>query len=267
MTSFFETTTAVEPLGEGRFRAQLHADWWVVRGPHGGYLAATILRALTGSLNDPDRPIRSFTTHFMAAPAAGPMDIVTRLERAGRSMTFMTARAEQEGKPIATALAAFSTDWKGLEFDNAPMPEAASLEDAFPNPVEGEGIPAFLGNFDMRWALGERPFTGAAAAVVGGWMKMREPVVADEHVVACLLDAWAPAVFPVTTTPLVAPTIDLTMHFRSPLPLPNATEDDFYLGRFSSSLGRDGFFEEDGAIWTADGKLIAQSRQLALGLI
>jgi len=265
--TFFETTTAVEPLGDGRYRAELDDAWWVVRGPHGGYLAATILRALTRSLGDSDRPIRSFTTHFMAAPNSGSLEIETRLERAGRSMTFVTARAEQEGRPIAMSLAAFSTDWKGIEFDNAPMPEAASIDDAFPNPIEGEGIPAFLGNFDMRWALGERPFTGAPRAEVGGWMKMREPVVADEHVIACLLDAWAPAVFPVATTPLVAPTIDLTMHFRTALPLTGATPDDFYLGRFSSSLGAEGFFEEDGAIWSSDGNLIAQSRQLALGLI
>jgi acyl-CoA thioesterase len=57
-----------------------------------------------------------------------------------------------------------------------------------------------------------------------------------------------------------APTIDLTVHFRSPLPLP----DSLLLGRFTSTLVRDGFFEEDGQLWAPDGSLVAQSRQLGL---
>jgi acyl-CoA thioesterase len=56
------------------------------------------------------------------------------------------------------------------------------------------------------------------------------------------------------------------MHFRSPLPVPGAKAEDYYLGKFSSKLGRDGFFEEDGELWSPDGRLIAQSRQLALAM-
>jgi len=44
------------------------------------------------------------------------------------------------------------------------------------------------------------------------------------------------------------------------LPLPG----DWVLARFASRLSRDGFIEEDGEIWSRDGWLIAQSRQLAL---
>jgi hypothetical protein len=95
---------------------------------------------------------------------------------------------------------------------------------------------------------------------------LEEPRVADAPMMACLLDAWPPAVFPRSTKRIVAPTIDLTMHFRVPLPLPGAGPEDFYLGRFTSTLGREGYFEEDGEIWSPDGRLIAQSRQLALAL-
>jgi acyl-CoA thioesterase len=80
------------------------------------------------------------------------------------------------------------------------------------------------------------------------------------------MDAWPPVVFPVATELLVAPTVDLTIHFRSPLPLEGAAPDDYYLGVFWSHLARDGFFEEDGELWSKDGVLIAQSRQLALTL-
>lgn len=238
----------------------------MVRGPHGGYLSAIILRALIQGLDDAARPIRSFTTHFVAAPTSGDLDISVKLERAGRSMSFMSARAEQDGKPMAMALAAFSSEWPGLAFDNAPMPEVPPPDEGFPVPIDNDQTPAFLKNFDMRWAIGDPPFTGAEKAEVGGWFRMRDGVVADACVIACLLDAWAPAIFPIATQPVVAPTIDLTMHFRTPLPLPGAGPDDFFLGRFHSSLSRDGFFEEDGEMWSTDGQLIAQSRQLALAL-
>jgi hypothetical protein len=33
---------------------------------------------------------------------------------------------------------------------------------------------------------------------------------------------------------------------------------------FRSGLAHDGFFEEDGELWSADGRLLAQCRQLAL---
>jgi acyl-CoA thioesterase len=264
MAAQFEDDTAVQEVAPGTFKARVHERWWVVRGPHGGYLAAIILRALEAALGQPDRPIRSFTTHFIAAPDEGPLNINTTLERAGTSITYMSARVEQNDRLIATSQAAFSGPWKGFDFDDAPAPDVPGPDDSFPVPTEGENFPAFLANFDMRWNLGNPPFSGADEALVGGWIRMREPCIADAPTIACFLDAWAPAVFPRASEPVVAPTIDLTMHFRSPLPVPGTKAEDHYLGRFSSKLGRDGFFEEDGELWTPDGVLIAQSRQLAL---
>jgi acyl-CoA thioesterase len=60
------------------------------------------------------------------------------------------------------------------------------------------------------------------------------------------------------------PTVDLTVHFRAPLPLPDSPPDAWVLAVVRSRLVRDGFVEEDGEIWSRDGTLIAQSRQFAL---
>ena len=63
---------------------------------------------------------------------------------------------------------------------------------------------------------------------------------------------------------VAAPTLDLTIHIRRPLPPAGMGADDYVLGRFWSRLAVGGVWEEDGELWTPGGELIAQSRQLAL---
>lgn len=264
MTSFDEAT-AVRRVDDDVFEGRIAPGWMVVRGPHGGYITSIVLRALTERLGDPSRAIRSFTTHFVAAPKESDVTVRTRLDRSGGAMSFLSARLEQDDRVMATSLAAFSTPWEGFSFDDTTMPDAMSLDEAIKVPEDDPHVPPFLKNFDMRFALGQPPlFQGADEALLGGWYRLREPQVVDAIVAATLLDAWAPPPMPRSTRPIVCPTIDLTMHFRCALPLAGAEPGDFYLGRFSSTLARDGFFEEDGVLWAADGTVIANCRQLAL---
>jgi acyl-CoA thioesterase len=259
----FTADTAVTALGGGSYRADLARHWWVARGPHGGYLAAIILRALSAELDNPKRHVRSLTIHFTAPPKEGEVEIVCSIERNGRRMSFVSGRVVQDGGLVGLALATFSSAFEGLSFDDAPMPEVGPAADGF-SVAGSPQAPPFVNNFDMRWSFGDPPFSGSKRAMLGGWIRLASPEIADAPLIATYMDAWAPAVFPVATELYVCPTVDLTIHFRSDFPLDGASEDDYYLGRFSSSLARDGFFEEDGELWAADGRLIAQSRQLAL---
>jgi hypothetical protein len=101
-------------------------------------------------------------------------------------------------------------------------------------------------------------------ALAGGWLRLAEPRIADAAALAFYADAWLPTPFARLETPVPAPTIDLSIHFRTRLPHPGMGPDEPVLARFSSSTSHGGFFEEDGAIWAPDGTLLAQSRQLAL---
>jgi acyl-CoA thioesterase len=119
-------------------------------------------------------------------------------------------------------------------------------------------------NYDLRWALGGRPGEDGELAATGGWMRTREPRRLDSPLVAALTDAWAPAAFVALGRFVAAPTLDLTIHFRRPLPVPGMAPEDYVLGRFHSRLSVAGVWEEDGELWSPAGELIAQSRQLAL---
>ncbi len=110
------------------FDAAVADGWKAGRGPHGGYMAAMLLRALMEAVAEPRRAPRSLTIHYARAPVAGPVRIRTVLEREGRSLSTLSARIEQEGHLVALALAAFSVPWSGPEISELPLPDVAGPE-------------------------------------------------------------------------------------------------------------------------------------------
>ena len=100
-------------------------------------------------------------------------------------------------------------------------------------------------------------------AVITRWIRLPEGRVVDGLVAAAITDAVIPAVFGRVEEQIIVPTVDLTIHFRSSLPLAGAKPDDYVLADFRTNVVAEGFLEEDGQIWSRDGVLLAQSRQLA----
>ena len=252
-TTKFDRDTAVQ---DGR--AVVSSDWFVVRGPNGGYLAAMFVRALDAAVPEGRRP-RSLTIHYTAAPAEGPVEIEVETEHEGRSFSFLSARMRQNGKLVATALAAYSGEREGVEWREHEMPAVKPAAEIEPLPA-GPPLPPFASNWEMRNVAGI-PFTGGDRAESGGWIRLREPRALDYPLVAALADAWFPAAFARLTAPEALPTIDLTIHFRA---APSVPAGESVLALFRSHHAGGGFVEEDGTIWAPDGTLIAQSRQLAL---
>lgn len=258
--SAFERATAVEPLGAGRFSATVDEGWFAVRGPNGGYLAAIVLRAMAAAVGDPARAPRSLTLHYTRPPAAGTVELAVTVEREGRRLSTVTARLEQEGRLCVLALAAFSEEFDSLaEYADRP-PVVPHPEAIDPVPQERAAV-SIAQRFVIRPAIGAAPFSEADEAVTGGWLAFREgdPPL-DPAALAMLADAWIPAPFVRAASPFAAPTIDLTIHFRAP----DVLAEWPVLAVFRSHFAHGGFFEEDGELWSADGRLLAQSRQLAL---
>ncbi len=261
----FDRDTDVTPLGDGRYSGRIGRSWWIVRGPNGGFLAAMMLRAMTRTVDDDARAPRSLTVHFLRPPQEGPVEIETRVERRGRTLSTVTARMHQGEKLLLLAVGAFATARESLSFQHAVMPEAPPPE-SLADPRQPSGMP-FRERFEERWAIGDLPWSGGPKAESGGWIRLSEPRALDAPVVTLLADAWPPAVFSATEMGALmggVPTVDLTVHFRTPLPPESVAPGDWVLVVFRSREARDGFVEEDGEIWSRDGVLIAQSRQLAV---
>ena len=260
-TRSFDEETALEPAGDGVWRGAVADGWATPRGPLGGYVMAIVLRAMQLAVDDPARTPRSVTMHFLRVPEVGPVEVDATVERAGRSLSTVSARLTQAGNLLGLAIGAYSKPWAGPALDGAPMPAVEPPQGREPVADLGRGEPpAFTQRLSMQHRFGEPPFTNAERGEVGGWLGLREERPLDALSIAVLADAWFPAAWPRLRALAPAPTIDLTIHFRTGLPLP----DSLLLGRFESQVVRDGFFEEDGELWSPDGTLVAQSRQLAL---
>jgi acyl-CoA thioesterase len=258
----FDEDIALRPAGEGVYEGEVRGGWWTPRGPLGGYVMALMLNGLMQAVADPERQPRSCSMHFLRPPQAGPVTVWTTVERAGRTLTSVSGRLEQDGKLMGLALGAFSTPWESPLLDDAPIPavEPPDGRETSRRSVPNTAPPPFLDRMVFQRRFGAPLFSGAEHGEVGGWLGLQEERPIDALTVAILADAWFPAPWPRLQALAPAPTIDLTIHFRVPLPL----EDGLLLGRFRSNVVRDGFFDEDGELWTPDGTLVAQSRQLGL---
>lgn len=251
----FEDDTAVTPVSASRFGCIIDPSWWVITGPNGGYLAAIVVRALDLRFETGDRPLRSLTVHYLRAPEPGAAEAEVLPEREGRNVTFARVQMSQDGRIFATALAVLARSGEGFELDAAVAPEVVAPDSIEPLGASDEA-PPFARHFDFRPAL--HPAEGEA--ITGGWLRLREDRELDAALVAALCDSWFPAIFAILHRPMAVPTLDLTVHLRRPLPRPA----DWVLGRYFTRTVGEGLLEEDAELFDTQGRLLAQSRQLAL---
>ncbi|HLL02519.1 MAG TPA: thioesterase family protein [Myxococcaceae bacterium] len=262
MTAPFLTATAVTPLGEGRFRSRFEAPWYQGRGAFGGVVAAQLLRAMEHEVADPRRPVRSFTVHFCAPAVEGEAQVQARIERTGKVVSYATARTENAAGVVAVASATFGGARAGTPsyFDMKP-PEVPRPETVNVVP-EDVPMPTFCQFFEYRFCVGSVPYSGEEPRT-GGWIRPKGPaLVLDAPLCVGLMDSYPPSVLATVDFTKAAASVDLTIHFLHALPRPGEQAGAQYLRTGHSRWAGEGFSEDYQELWTEDGTLLAQCRQL-----
>ena len=261
--------TGSEPPDEGRnaFAGQVHPAWNIGANPNGGYLLALAAQALRQATPDQPDPL-SITAHFLRPGLAGQAcRIDTQVLRRGRSISTVRATLAQVGGARLEVLAAMGRlagDGGAVGADSnavlaLPPPDMPPPEACIGRSGVAQGVVlTILGRLEIRLHPGQALPGAAGQATVSGWIRFADGRPPDP--LACLLmaDAFPPAVFGLLGTVGWVPTIELTVHLRR-RPAPG-----WLLGAFRSNDLRGGLLVEDGALWDAEGQLVAQSRQLAL---
>ena len=215
---------------------------------------------MAGEVGDAARLPRSLNLHYLRPSVAGDAELEVTLERTGRRLSTVTARVLQDGRLCVLATGAFSVAFAAAA-DYADGPPDAPPAEAVAVIAQERALVAVARRFTLRPALGGALFSGADEALTGGWIDFAEgeqPI--DAPALAMLSDAWVPSPFVRLDRPVPAPTVDLTVHFRAP----ELVVAGPVLVAFRSRFAHAGFFEEDGECWSADGRLLMQSRQLGL---
>lgn len=252
------------------FDTTISHRWAVGPGANGGYIAGLMARGIVESLADllPDeaaRLVHSMTSHYLRPPTPGPARVVVSPVRLGRAVSVIDATIWRDGKMLSTARAVVGPARDGTtEFTDRTAPDFAS-----PDTIEAETWenPNFVrARYDTRYVVG-RPidhFSGADTdiAEVAGWIRTADHAPVDVPLAIALTDSWIPAVMVRNGfADKVLSTLDLTSHLFHPFDPPI---DDWIAVRNRTSVSRDGYADIDTELWTADGVLVGQSRQLGL---
>lgn len=256
----FDRATALTPVSEGRFEGLISEDFWVQVGPNGGYLTAIALRGALSCVPEPSRLPRSIHARFLSPPRAQSFELQADVVRRGRAMTTVAVRMQQEGKTFLEASACFSEPFSPIQFQDRRMPDVVALE-------AGEPLPKMIPlnhRYDLVRAIGG-PLRTNPEARFGGYIRFADPRQVDALALAALWDAWPPAVFARAMEQRfrgAVPTVEVSCFLRAPARVVPAGEH--LVIQVQSTSASDGFVEEDAELWSQDGTLLAQSRQIAL---
>lgn len=260
---FFATDTqSTGRLDGSGIRDLAITDRWntPLQKPNGGYILALMLRGLAEEVSAGGRsaaPIVASISYFKAS-APGPAELHASVLRAGRRVQTGEAMLMQGDAKIAHLVASFGDRDGGhtQELGTPPaLPAPADCVDAWGGVKPAMSIAERI---DYRlpavpgWVTG-KPSGDPTAEV---WMRLAGGRDADVFATALLVDGFAPPIFELGNFPSL--TIQLTVHFHG-TPAPG-----WIAARLTTRHVINGHHEEDCELWDSTGRLVAQSRQLAL---
>lgn len=262
MTHLLDDAVAAEPLGDGRYRVHVTTGWNTANNtPNGGYVLALLQHAAMLEAAHPD-PLTIAITYFRPA-GAGAAEIAVREVRKGRRVSTYDALLTQEGKEIAHAVVS-AHDWDAAgEIEHTPhaapeMPPPAACAEL--SSVIPSGMVPILERYRYRAAAIPGWLEGHPSGITESlcWIRAEDERPVDALLAGAMCDAFPPVTAEIGH--LASATIQLTVHYRR---RPQATAV-WALGHVTTRHVIAGYHDEDVELWDEQGRLVAQSRQLAI---
>lgn len=199
MTPLGKLIDSIADAGEGRFTVNAPDDWRQGRTLFGGASAGLCYAACERLVPDLP-PLRSAQIAFIG-PSAGEATLVPSVLRRGKSVTFMACDLIADGVVATRTLFAFGGERASAFAIEAPSaPDVPPPEDC--PPLFRQWAPTFAQHFDMRYAGGGYPVTGADDGDMIVWARYRDDdVPAGLAALVTIGDALPPASMPRLTGP------------------------------------------------------------------
>lgn len=258
----FAEASALVRQDEGIWRGEITERWDILGNANGGYLLAIAARAgvLACGRSDPV----TVTGHFLSPAAPGPITVATEVVKTGRRLaTVRSTVTTDDGKPLLAALGSYGElmTTAGPERVDAKPPDLPPVEECVKVEPTETFPPPFMGNVDLYLHPRDVPF-GAPGSPgrprVRGWFRWPNEEPLDTLGLLVASDAFPPTIFNSDLPVAWTPTVELTTHVRE------RPSGEWLRCSFNTRFITGGYLEEDGELWNESGRLIAQSRQLAL---
>ena len=258
--SEFAEATAVEAVGDGIYAGEIKPGWDIMGKANGGYLLSMAARAAAQTAQRPD-PV-TVTAHYLRPAKPGPVRIETQLLRSGRQFAVATSTIVTD-RPLVAVLGTYGAleSSSAVERLESGPPDMPPPQDCIQIEPTETFPPPFMGRVEIRLDPADAQFATSVPTGtprVQGWFRLRndEPIGTMALLVA--VDAFPPTVFNANLPIAWTPTIELTAHVRA------RPQPGWLRCAFTTRFITGGFLEEDGEVWDESGRLVAQSRQLAL---
>jgi acyl-coenzyme A thioesterase PaaI-like protein len=271
MTALFTEAMTLREVGAGvyprTFAGELNKHWTIGPKVHGGAMLALCANAARtacgGGPAQGPQPV-SVSASFLWAPDPGPMLLTTLIRKRGRRISVVDVELTQGDRAAVHAVVNLGEP----EHGTVPLLSANPILDLMPPEPPGEiasiepghplaGLVHLGEGCDIRPVLSTvAPSAEGRPPVIQMWARPRG--VAPDALFALMCgDVSAPVTFAVERTGW-APTIQLTAFLR-------ALPADGWLRVICSciEIGQD-WFDEDHLVVDQTGRIVAQSRQLAM---
>ncbi len=240
-------------------------SWGQGRTTFGG-LSAALLLAQVEQQADAGQILRSLSISFCGPLQTGvPFTLQVQPRRAGKSVAHYQAEAWQNDELVTLLNACYGRE------------RVSAVEVAYPlqplgKPGSGTALPYIKGvtpeftrHIDFTYVAGGLPFSGSTDNHLHGWMRFSDgsAPLTNAHLVA-LIDAWPPVLLQKLRQPAPCASITWSVELVSPLHLlaqPLAA-DAWLWYEAEIRQAHHGYGHTEARIFSADGTLLALSRQL-----
>ncbi|UJC35254.1 acyl-CoA thioesterase II [Pseudomonas aeruginosa] len=242
----------------------VRASWGQGRATFGGLVVALAYEAMLAVV-EAGRPLRSIGVSFVGPLAPEqPASFSARLLREGKAVSQVQVEVRQGEQVVTLVQASFGVARaSAVAVEALPAAGMKGPEESQELPYIRNVTPEFTRYIAMRWAVGGLPFSSNKSRQMGGWMRFRDEPEGEpmevSHLLA-LLDSWPPALLPHLGTPAMASSLTWTAEFLQPLPQQGSGDWCRYLAEIEEA--RDGYGHVAARMWSADGQLLAISRQM-----
>jgi hypothetical protein len=257
----FDDVMALQPTDNG-FEANLNEHWTIGPKIHGGVMLALCAKAAREAYDHEGFEPVAVSADFLSAPDPGPVRLITGVQKRGRRIGLVDVALSQGERICVRTVVTLGDPEHHVEPLLSANPVTALMSVEPPAHIEpiGPGHPAAAINnlargCDIRPELTET-VNEAGAPVFKIWVRPKAGPVDVLFALMCG-DISVPVCYAVNRRGW-APTVQMTAYLRG---LP----DDGWLrvACTTTQIGQD-WFDEDHTVVDSAGRIIVQTRQLAL---